>query len=640
MFLIRFFFFVSLSISSVIGAASSSEMPLEVATNASVVHGEITFPLQTPFIPSEYEKSQLLGPYHIFLEEKKVSLEIRDFRIETKNFNSGLLSIKTSSELAITTLNSFVRTYGQTFKKKTFTDNTNINKLRSDLFNVLSAINSSKYSIHQELLSEIKQNKEMEHCNILATDLGNAIFEQLYSDSYHVFQKMVNSVMSLFSVQGIAITYPYGNIKYYDPYQRKTNVLTYIWNDNGPVLGASNIMDIAVLSTFYYPISSAFKSYYIEDGNITTEDILLIEKGDTPFPEVITNEIGAPELKMIYPPVFKYITGYNGHEPFFTFNPKKPRRLTEVNTNLSNSFLDGRDKAISKQTIPYYNLELADFFRKTLGDREYTSIVLPKTQEDLDLIYLDMIDQIITYHTKKPAARILANLGIGYKQLLTIKDADEPIEAADSSASAQAKPDDEEKETLDILRDIAQSMRQRVLQSRQRLADEITQNADPSQDAMRKATSERKKKKGTQVKKKLGHKRKGEQHAIENPKASGPEKSANSFLTDDELLENLRKRNRIKFKEFREILNLRFKKTKNYPGSFEAYLHNNLRMRGSHLNAPGATLVVPHGDSDTTIPASYVAKFLEDVWEGFVEKTEGQSLAHVAAAEEATSASA
>ncbi len=583
MFLIRFFCFLKISCS----VFAASDVPALMAPNSTTTSG-ITFPLKKQLVLSDEDYLKIVSPYKKIACNQNISLEFMGHRLE--------VSIDPASSGCLLLIDQIEQLAG-IYKAKFFPIRP-LEKIKDadqslelTLFSVLVLMEKIKYNSYENLLEEIKTDERFMPEDLKSSDLNNALIEQCFLESQISFQKIINTVMSFWCRRGRNISYPFGSIRIFDKVGDQELFLHYIWTERGPILSPSNAANMSIISLFFYPIKNYFKGFYTANGEIVTNDVLLIEEGEfrEGHPTYSCNGVLKPM------PMFRLFRGYHENHKFFFFHPTQPKKLPLGNI-LRKSFKDcGKNLPFNEQKPIICNRRFVDFLLSILGEEPDAAIHLPTSETDIDFIYLDMMDNILSDNDQAAAKNMLDSLSITYQEILAIE--------TSSAAQQEATPSDIMSAT-DILASIRENTRKRLL-------DSITASANPKEDALKKATFERK-----QAQRKKGK---------PAPK-SKPEKKSSSVKTAspktnqlmlEETLEELRRQKRLKFNHVTSYMNQIARETGEYSASFQNYLKQNVRVNGSHINGPGGTLVMPHGGSDATVAGVHVAEFIAGLWKTF-----------------------
>lgn len=122
------------------------------------------------------------------------------------------------------------------------------------------------------------------------------------------------------------------------------------------------------------------------------------------------------------------------------------------------------------------------------------------------------------------------------------------------------------------------------------------------------------------VKEKQG-KQKRQQRAASGGEAAATA-GASADASEENVLDDLRAQNRVKFKSLGQYLNRQARSLGLSGRHFLDFVRHKMTRHGSHLTVGDQTLAVPHG-GDNTMPAAFVATFVEGVVEQFQNHQQG-----------------
>lgn len=247
-------------------------------------------------------------------------------------------------------------------------------------------------------------------------------------------------------------------------------------------------------------------------------------------------------------------------------------------------------------------------FKTILGGANSNLIPLP-TQQELELMYLDWLDEII----ENPDAK---GNHEAYQALLDVMRELPALEAAEEG---------EENPAAALVR-----TRDEVKQS---LLDQIMQ-ADPQKDMAQKNAAARaqltKQMKKQQSRKKHTQRQKTQPSSSAAGSAATGAAAAAAPVDPERSLEDLRKKSRLKFSSLGKILNQQARQMGRSGSHFMQYVRHKLTRRGSHLTVGDQTIAQPHGSKDSKVPARFIETFVEGVVQQFYNQGERQETARAA----------
>ncbi len=586
MFLIRFFCFLKISC-SIFGASDIPTLMVPEGTSNS----DIVFPVKShQIITEEEEVCAILQPYNDMLASSTTEVSVRGSKIQvevdTKYINEGLLP--EINNLFTNYVSAFINKKSiRNFKDK----NGQLLKYAAATCHYMTCVQQDIYEkVQREAYLKNLDTKSTSSNTTLSNEIRNTIYRDLLGNSYRSFQRILLTIFSNYHYQGHDLTYPCGTFclaKFNSPLLFKDFTdIHYLWNEYGPILLPSFKKDNLLRSYFYGEIDG-FKSLCIKNGKVDyhPRSIVLIKAKQ----DRACHLSGGGFTNTIQ--VRKYF-GCQKTTPYIIKSEKFPltsphtEELKDLHVIKTESDSPARTQA---EDSP---IDLEQFFD---DKNDFAIIHLPTSETDIDFIYLDMMDNILSDNDQAAAKNMLDSLSITYQEILAIE--------TSSAAQQEATPSDIMSAT-DILASIRENTRKRLL-------DSITASANPKEDALKKATFERK-----QAQRKKGK---------PAPK-SKPEKKSSSVKTAspktnqlmlEETLEELRRQKRLKFNHVTSYMNQIARETGEYSASFQNYLKQNVRVNGSHINGPGGTLVMPHGGSDATVAGVHVAEFIAGLWKTF-----------------------
>lgn len=390
------------------------------------------------------------------------------------------------------------------------------------------------------------------------------------------------------------MTYPYGTLQNIKGMSDRLT-LHYFWNAQGPVPFFSRAKN-----------SHAHELIKLPYGEM---------KAGVPRTFIINPEGEVVAAKGIYLREDKRgieVSAYNGlsdsMNPLRNLNSKSSVDLEGVQIE-DPSFTGyiGESGASLTQLILEHHRDYARF-KTILGGANSNLIPLP-TQQELELMYLDWLDEII----ENPDAK---GNHEAYQALLDVMRELPALEAAEEG---------EENPAAALVR-----TRDEVKQS---LLDQIMQ-ADPQKDMAQKNAAARaqltKQMKKQQSRKKHTQRQKTQPSSSAAGSAATGAAAAAAPVDPERSLEDLRKKSRLKFSSLGKILNQQARQMGRSGSHFMQYVRHKLTRRGSHLTVGDQTIAQPHGSKDSKVPARFIETFVEGVVQQFYNQGERQETARAA----------
>jgi|AntRauTorckE6833_2_1112554.scaffolds.fasta_scaffold00408_5 hypothetical protein len=541
----------------------------------------VVFPVGKHEDLSEDQQQILLQP---FLQEK--------WRVDGMDYSLSPVDIQVAT-MAQERMSSFLEAY-----KRTFINARSIKTAKDPENNLMTAFQDATESYHGAILyivSSMTTLYTQSHKGaVLESGFLKKLSEQNYADSFKQFQRMTLSVLSYLHYQDKAqVTYPYGTLQNIKGMSDRST-LHYFWDAQGPVpffSRAKNLHAHDLIKLPYGEMKVGVPRTIIisPEGEVIAAKGIYLREGERGIEVSAYNGLSDSmnSLKNLNSKSSVDLEGVQIEDPSFT------GYIGESGSSLTNLILEHhRDYAR---------------FKTILGDKKNNLVPLP-TQQELELMYLDWLDEII----ENPSAEGHQE---AYQALLGVMRELPALEAAEEG---------EENPAAALVR-----MRDEVKQS---LLDQIMQ-ADPQKDMAQKNAAARahltKQTKKQQSRKKHTHRQKTQPSSSAGSAATGGAAAA-SLVDPERSLEDLRKKSRLKFSSLGKILNQQARQMGRSGSHFMQYVRHKLTRRGSHLTVGDQTIAQPHGSKDSKVPARFIESFVEGVVQQFHNQGERQETARAA----------